>query len=337
MTPSAATREVGVANDPLLRVKDVSIEFSTRRGRLRAVNGVSLELDRGKTLCIVGESGAGKSTGSMAVAGLSPDNASVAGSVTFGGRSLLGMPEEQLCDVRGRKIGVIFQDPSRSLNPVFTIGRQIGETLERHLGMTKRQAKARAIEVLADVGMSDPSLRADQYPHELSGGLKQRAMIAIAIACEPDLLIADEPTTALDVTVQAQVLRLLRKLRDQKGLALILVTHDFGVVAAMADRVAVMYAGRIVEFADAIELFEEPRHPYTAALLESNPRALIESGREDAVLQPIPGSPPDPLMPMTGCSFAARCTRRSEACSVSPDLTQLVGGRSVACWNPLHA
>jgi oligopeptide/dipeptide ABC transporter ATP-binding protein len=233
-------------------------------------------------------------------------------------------------------MGVVFQDPSRSLNPVFTIGRQIGETLQRHLGLTRRQALARAAELLAEVGVNDPNLRITQYPHELSGGLKQRVMIAIAIACEPALLIADEPTTALDVTIQGQVLRLLQKLSDTRGLALILVTHDFGVVAAIADRVAVMYAGRFVEYAEVVELFRHPLHPYTRALLEANPRKALDAEGEAGVLAPIPGSPPNPLDLPVGCSFAPRCSRRFDACNAPPALAVYRPDHAAACWTLSH-
>lgn len=316
----------------LLRVAGLDIAFRTRAGLLSAVKKVSFSLRRGESLGVVGESGSGKSTLSMAIAGLLPTNAQVSGEVMFDGTDLLTRSEHDLSDIRGRRLGVIFQDAGRSLNPVLTIGRQIGEVLQRHMGADRHTARRRAVELLTEVGVNDPELRAKQYPHELSGGLKQRVMIATAIACEPDLLIADEPTTALDVTIQGQVLRLLQRLRAERGLALILVTHDFGVVAAMADRVAVMYAGAIVEYADAVELFHDPRHPYSEALLNANPRRVLDAADEGARLEPIPGSPPNPLDLFSGCSFAPRCPKKHDACSAIPKLAVSRPGHAAACW-----
>ncbi|HVV92183.1 MAG TPA: ABC transporter ATP-binding protein [Hyphomicrobiales bacterium] len=321
---------------PLLRVAGLDVRFGTRRGSLHAVRDVSLKLGRGETLCLVGESGSGKTTLSMALAGLLPDNALVSGSIAFGDREIVGLREGALRAIRGRRIGIVFQDASRSLNPVLTIGYQIAEMLRRHLGMARAEATERAVELLEEVGVNDPRLRLGQYPHELSGGLKQRVMIAIAIACRPELLIADEPTTALDVTVQRQILRLLRRLCSERDLALILVTHDFGVVSAMADQVAVMYNGRIVEYADVFTLFRAPRHPYAAALLATNPRHVLEAAA-GGELRPIPGSPPNPLDHIAGCAFGPRCPRRHERCAVEPPLTSDRSGHAVACWYPSDA
>jgi oligopeptide/dipeptide ABC transporter ATP-binding protein len=317
-----------------VRVAGLDVAFRTRAGLLSAVKNVSFSLRRGESLCVVGESGSGKSTLSMAIAGLLPSNAQVAGEVMFDGVNLLNLSEDDLSDIRGRRLGVVFQDAGRSLNPVLTIGRQIGEVLQRHMGADGRAARRRAVELLVEVGVNDPELRVKQYPHELSGGLKQRVMIATAIACEPDLLIADEPTTALDVTIQGQVLRLLQRLRVERGLSLILVTHDFGVVASMADRVAVMYAGAIVEYADAVELFHDPRHPYSEALLNANPRRVLDAAGEGAKLEPIPGSPPNPLDLFPGCSFAPRCPKKHDACSEIPALVASRPGHDAACWLP---
>jgi peptide/nickel transport system ATP-binding protein len=322
-----------VAVEPVLRVEDLHVDFHTRRGLVRAVQGVSFAIEPGKTLCIVGESGSGKSTMSLGLVGLLPGNARATGRVRLEGDEILGQTETQLEDVRGRRAGVVFQDAARALNPVLTIGRQIGEVLQRHLGMPAAAALARAVELLTEVGVNDPAARIKQYPHQLSGGLKQRVMIAIAIACEPALVIADEPTTALDVSVQGQVLRLLRRLCTERRLALLLVTHDFGVVAAVADDVAVMYAGRVVEYADAVRLFQAPGHPYTRALLAATPRIAVNAAGERATIVPIPGAPPDPLAEPEGCSFAPRCADRFERCVERPSLREGTAGDRAACWH----
>lgn len=317
---------------PLLQVGHLGVGFRTRAGILDAVKDVSFSLSGGETLCLVGESGSGKSTLSIALVGLLPHNAISEGEVDFDGIDILAASEAELSEIRGRRIGVIFQDPGRSLNPVLTIGRQISETLQRHLGMAKRAAWTRAVELLNEVGVNEPLLRVRQYPHELSGGLMQRVMIAIAIACEPELLIADEPTTALDVTIQGQVLRLLQRLCTERGLALILVTHDFGVVAAMAEEVAVMYAGRVVEYSGVVDLFHNARHPYSAALLHANPRRILEAEGEATSLEPIPGTPPNPFELPVGCNFGPRCALRHEACEIRPDLLGVSPGHDAACW-----
>jgi peptide/nickel transport system ATP-binding protein len=321
-----------VAVEPVLRVEDLHVDFHTRRGLVRAVQGVSFAIEPGKTLCIVGESGSGKSTMSLGLVGLLPGNAQTSGRVRLEGDEILGKTETQLEDVRGRRVGIVFQDAARALNPVLTIGRQIGEVLQRHLGLPAAAALARAVELLTEVGVNDPAARIKQYPHQLSGGLKQRVMIAIAIACEPALVIADEPTTALDVSVQGQVLRLLRRLCTERRLALLLVTHDFGVVAAAADDVAVMYAGRVVEYADAVRLFQAPGHPYTRALLAATPRIALNAAGERTKIVPIPGAPPDPLAQPEGCSFAPRCTDRFERCIERPPLRDGTAGDRAACW-----
>lgn len=298
---------------------------------MHAVQGVSLALDAGKTLCVVGESGSGKSTMALAVPGLLPLNAQLSGSVRLLGEELIGTSETLLEDIRGRRIGIVFQDAARALNPVLTIGRQIAEVMQRHLSVPAQVARARAIELLAEVGVNDPLARMKQYPYQLSGGLKQRVMIAIAIACEPQLVIADEPTTALDVSVQGQVLRLLRRLCSDRNLALLLVTHDFGVVSAVADDVAVMYAGRIVEYGAVVPLLRSPQHPYTRALLAASPRIAADGDGSRHAMAPIPGAPPSPLEALLGCSFAPRCGYRFAPCDERPPLRPAESGLA-ACW-----
>jgi peptide/nickel transport system ATP-binding protein len=290
---------------PLLEVADLRVRFAgdNRRDTL-AVDGIGFSLQRGRTLGIVGESGSGKSVTSLAIMGLLPkDTARVAGSVRFDGEELLGAPEGKLRDLRGDRMAMIFQEPMTSLNPSYTIGDQIGEAVVRHRGASKREARARAIEMLRRVRIPSPEQRVDEYPHKLSGGMRQRAMIAMALACDPRLLIADEPTTALDVTIQAQILDLLRDLRAEGEASIILITHDLGVVAELVDEVAVMYAGQIVERAPVEALFSQPQHPYTVGLLGSLPR--LDQKRER--LAAIDGAVPDMTAPPPGCRFAARC------------------------------
>ena len=299
---------------PLLRVRDLRVTFRSRGRRdVRAVDGVNLDVAAGSTVGIVGESGSGKSVTSLAALGLlGKRGVEVSGSVAFDGEDLLRMDEEELRAVRGREIAMIFQDPMSSLNPVLTIGRQITEILERHRDLHGAAARERAAELLEMVGIGDGAGRLRNYPHQLSGGMRQRVMIAMALACEPRLLIADEPTTALDVTISAQILDLLRRLVKETNTALVLITHDLGVVAGMCDQVHVMYSGRIVESADRHALFADPQHPYTNGLLASVPRLDQARG---VPLEPIPGSPSD-LLPWTqGCAFAPRCTRRVEKCT----------------------
>ena len=321
-----------VAAHPLLEVEDLVIDLFTAREAVRPVDGVSYGLDQGETLAIVGESGSGKTVMNLAPLGLMPVGVAVnvQGRVSFDGRDLAGIGNDLLRQLCGKSIGVIFQDPMSALNPARKIGRQIAEVTELHLGHTSAQAEARALDLIKLVGISDPEARMEQYPHELSGGLRQRVMIAISIAAEPKLLIADEPTTALDVTVQAQVLALLKNLQVRLGMALILITHDIGVVAGCAARVAVMYAGRVVEYGPVDQVLVEPQHPYTRGLIDAIPRP------EDAVGAPfrgLPGAPPELAGPVAGCAFAPRCSSAVASCSLDrPALIETGhGGVRAAC------
>src|SRR4051812_27382655 len=305
---------------PLLSVSDLSVTFRARdRGDVHAVDGLSFDVAPGATVGLVGESGCGKSVTSLALIGLLPKRGvEVTGSVKLDGTELLGLPENALREIRGREISMVFQDPLSSLNPVISIGKQVTEVLERHRGMSGEQARDAATELLDRVGIPDPRARLSNYPHQLSGGMRQRALIAMALACRPRLLIADEPTTALDVTIQAQILELLRALVVEEKTALILITHDLGVVAGICEQIHVMYSGRIVESAARHELFARPRHPYTGGLLASVPR--MDQPR-DIPLHPIPGSPRDVLSWKEGCAFAPRCTRRvPESTQGAPEL-----------------
>ena len=317
----------------LLEVRSLTTEFVTRGGVVRAVDGVSWDVAEGETVALVGESGCGKSVSALSVMRLvaAPAGRIVGGQVFFKGRDLLALSEEEMRRVRGREIAMVFQEPMTSLNPVLTIGRQLTEGLEIHLGMTRGDARQRAVEVLATVGIPDAGRRLSQYPHQFSGGMRQRIMIAAALACNPALILADEPTTALDVTIQAQILELMRDLSRRFGVAMLIITHNLGVVARYADRVNVMYAGRIVERGSARDLYRRPRHPYTLGLLRSVPR-LDEPRR--ARLQPIEGQPPDLTRLGPGCAFAPRCTFRVERCRVErPVLAPADGeGHVTACW-----
>jgi oligopeptide/dipeptide ABC transporter ATP-binding protein len=317
----------------LLEVRSLTTEFVTRGGVVRAVDGVSWDVAEGETVALVGESGCGKSVSALSVMRLvaAPAGRVVGGQVFFKGRDLLALSEEEMRRVRGREIAMVFQEPMTSLNPVLTIGRQLTEGLEIHLGMTRGEARQRAAEVLATVGIPDAARRLSQYPHQLSGGMRQRIMIAAALACNPALILADEPTTALDVTIQAQILELMRDLSRRFGVAMLIITHNLGVVARYADRVNVMYAGRIVERGSARDLYRRPRHPYTLGLLRSVPR-LDEPRR--ARLEPIEGQPPDLTRLGAGCAFAPRCTFRVERCRVErPILAPADGeGHVTACW-----
>ena len=326
------------ADTRLLSVRDLRVTFQTRgREAVRAVDGVSLEVEAGQTVGLVGESGCGKSVTSLALLGLLPSRGvKVGGSVELDGRDLLAMPESRLRDIRGRDIAMVFQDPMTSLNPVLTVGRQLTEVLQRHEGLDRRESRRKAVETLDAVGIPAPDRRLKDYPHQLSGGMRQRVMIALALACKPRLLIADEPTTALDVTIQAQILGLLRDLVAWSRTALVMITHDLGVVAGLCETVHVMYAGRIVESAGRRELFARPRHPYTAGLLASVPRLdRARSGR----LQPIAGSPRDTIPWTTGCAFAPRCPNQIDVCTkITPELEPDRGDREhlLRCHNPVE-
>ena len=320
----------------LLDVSELTTHFETPRGRVRAVDGISFALEQGETLGLVGESGCGKSVTARTLMGILPSFARVGGSIVFDGRDLRGMAERQLRALRGPELAMIFQDPTTSLNPTHRIGKQIGESLRHHLGLTSADARKRAVELLREVGIPQADHRVDAFPHELSGGMRQRVAIAIALACEPRLLIADEPTTALDVTIQAEILDLLQRQQRNRRMAMILITHDLGVVAGRCDKVAVMYAGQIVEAAPVKELFRNPRMPYTRALLDSIPRL---DGEPHARLNTIPGRPPDLIAPPTGCRFAARCARAEADCMrTAPVLRSEAEGdaHAFACLHPLE-
>ena len=319
----------------ILEVKDLRTYFYTRDGVVRSVDGVSFSISEGETLAIVGESGCGKSVTSLSLLRLipSPPGKIVSGSVLYHGKDLLKLSDDEMRDIRGDKISMIFQEPMTSLNPVLTVGRQIGEVLELHRHCTKEQAHERILELLKLVNISEPERRINEYPHQLSGGMRQRIMIAMALACDPEILIADEPTTALDVTIQAQILNLIRELRDRTRAAIILITHDLGVVAEMAQRVVVMYAGRKVEEASVFDLFAKPMHPYTLGLLNSMPRLDDSSSKR---LVEIPGMVPSMRTEIVGCAFAPRCSEASERCLIeSPVLQDFGNGHTVACWNPV--
>ncbi len=321
-------------DEPLLEVTDLHTSFRTDRGRVRAVDGVSFTLHRGESLGIVGESGSGKSVLSRTIMGLLPDSAEVSGSVRFAGREVLDLPAEQRRHLWGAEMSMVFQNPLNSLNPVMRIGRQIVEPLRLHLGMDRANAEKTAIRLLRDVHIPEPERRLRQYPHELSGGMRQRVMIAMALACGPTLLIADEPTTALDVTVQAQILQVVNEQRLDRNMSLVLVTHDLGVVAGHTDRVAVMYGGRLVELAPTASLFAEMKMPYTRALVRSIPRLADPSHTR---LDAIPGRPPDLVDAPPGCPFAPRCPDARDRCHTDrPDLvTATDGEHRYACWYPL--
>ncbi|RRR75177.1 MAG: ABC transporter ATP-binding protein [Candidatus Viridilinea halotolerans] len=316
-------------NREILRVEGLKTHFFTEEGVVQAVDGVDFVLRRGETLGIVGESGSGKSVTSLSLLRLvGRPGRIVAGKIIFDGVDLIGVDDEQMRSIRGDRISMIFQQPTTALNPVFRVGDQIIETLTIHQGLQGEEADRRCIELLAMVGLPDPQRRMRQYPHELSGGQCQRVMIAMALACNPELLIADEPTTALDVTIQAQILDLMRALREKIDTAIILITHDMGVVAEMADYVIVMYAGQVVEYAEVKQIFAEPKHPYTIGLLNSMP--VLGEVREELAV--IPGTVPSLINPPTGCRFAARCERRFERCDEAPLLLDVGEGRQVRCW-----
>jgi oligopeptide transport system ATP-binding protein len=314
----------------LLEVKNLRTVFSTYAGEVSALNDVNFDVGYGEAIGIVGESGSGKSVTMLSVMRLLSENGKVKqGDILFDGKNLLQLKEGEMQKLRGNEIGMIFQDPMTSLNPVFTIGDQLIEAILRHNKISKADAKARALEVLGLVGIPNPERRLKQYPHEFSGGMRQRAMIAMSLACEPKLLIADEPTTALDVTIQAQILELMKDLRDKINMAIILITHDLGLVADICERVVVMYGGTIVEKGTTNDIFYNPRHPYTMGLLKCMPRLNMEKER----LNPIDGQPPDMIKPPKGCPFVGRCPNAMEICAVQkPKFKEVSEGHGTACW-----
>jgi peptide/nickel transport system ATP-binding protein len=313
----------------LLDVEDLQTHFRTPDGVNRAVDGVSFQVKEGETLAIVGESGCGKSVTANSILRLIPEPpGKIAGAIRFQGRDLLALPERAMRDIRGNDISMIFQEPMTSLNPVLTIGRQLRETLRLHEGLERRAAEDRAVEMLNLVGIPEARRRLREYPHQLSGGMRQRVMIAMALACDPKLLIADEPTTALDVTIQAQILDLMRRLREESGAAIVLITHDLGVVAEVCDEVVVMYAGQVVERAPVEALFRMPQHPYTVGLLGALPRLDHRRPR----LAAIEGSVPNMSAPPAGCRFQARCPFRIPRCAELPPLADIGGGHLSRCW-----
>lgn len=328
--------------EKVLEVKDLVVEFKTDRGTITAVNGVNFDVFKGKTVGIVGESGSGKSVSALAIMGLipNPPGKVVGGDILFDGKSLLGLEAKELRKIRGNKIAMIFQEPMTSLNPVYTIGNQIEEVLELHQpNLSKKQRAAKAVDMLKLVGIPSPEKRAQEYPHQLSGGMRQRVMIAIALACEPDVLIADEPTTALDVTIQAQILELMKKLQKELGMGIILITHDLGVVAETCDTVSVMYCGQIVETADVKTLFNHPQHPYTKGLMDSIPSFDSTTvGAKKERLQTIEGMVPSLFNLPKGCNFQDRCKHVQDDCRGSkgdPKLEQKAPGHLAACFHPL--
>jgi len=317
--------------DSFLSVRDLRVRFSTEDGIVKAVDGLSFDVERGKTLGIVGESGSGKSVTNLTVLGLhNPKSSTVEGEILLEGQDLVTASEKEMEKLRGNKVAMIFQDPLTALSPYYTVGRQIAEPYMKHTGASKKEARQRAIEMLTKVGIPQPKTRVDDYPHQFSGGMRQRAMIAMALVCDPDLLIADEPTTALDVTVQAQILDLLKDLQQEFGSAIIFITHDLGVISDMADDLLVMYSGRAVERGTVREVLRRPQHPYTWGLLSSMPRL---GGDTSQALNPIPGSPPSLLNPPSGCPFHPRCafTGEVQGDRCSTERPALGEGRAAAC------
>ncbi len=316
----------------LLQVDDLRTQFHTSAGTVRAVDGISYTVDEGETVGIVGESGCGKSVGALSVLRLIPDPPGkiVSGRIRFAGKDLLEMSDDEIREVRGGQIAMVFQEPMTSLNPVLSIGMQLCETMELHLKLTPEQARDRAIELLGLVGISEPERRLKQYPHHLSGGMRQRVMIALALSCKPKLIIADEPTTALDVTIQAQILELMKDLTRRLGVALVIITHNLGVVARYADRVHVMYAGKIVESGSAMDIYHQPVHPYTLGLLRSVPR--MDRPRGDRLI-PIDGQPPDLMREIEGCAYRPRCSYAVARCAHEvPPLEEVASGHASACF-----
>jgi oligopeptide/dipeptide ABC transporter ATP-binding protein len=329
MTTEPVIQNPKFGNQNLLEISDLRVYFHTDDGAVKAVDGVSFSINQGETLGLVGESGCGKSVTAYSILQLAPSPPAhyAGGEIRFQGENLLALNEQKLRRVRGNLISMIFQEPMSSLNPIMTIGRQIMEAILEHQKKTKREARELAIDMLRRVGIPSPEIRFGEYPHQLSGGMKQRAMIAMALVCRPQLLIADEPTTALDVTIQAQILDLLNELRQELGMAMLLITHDLGVVAQTCDRVAVMYAGRVVETAGAVDLFEKPKHPYTHGLFRSLP-TLTEKKQKLAV---IPGAVPSPLDFPSGCRFRTRCSMAQEICKQEPPLREIMPDHFAAC------
>ena len=318
------------AHAPLVEVSGLSVKFISREATVHAVNNISFATHRGEVLCILGESGSGKSVSLRSLLRLLPRHARIEGDVRINGKNVLTMGSRELSELRGGLVSMIFQEPMTALDPVYTIGQQIGETVRRHTGAGRKAARARALELLELVRIPSADRRLDAYPHELSGGLRQRAMIAMALSCDPQLLLADEPTTALDATVQVQVLILLRRLQRELGMGMIFVTHDLGVAAEIADTVAVMYAGRIVETGPVAQVLSQPLHPYTEGLLAST----VHGERKDRDIDAIPGSPPDMRRLPQGCSFAPRCSRRAAGCRIAmPEPRFPTPGRMAACFN----
>lgn len=316
----------------LLEVNDLQVSFDTYAGEVHAVRGVSFDVEEGEALAIVGESGCGKSVTSQSLMRLvqTPPGRYKNGEVLFEGKNLLKLKEKEMQQIRGAKISMIFQDPMTSLNPTMTVGKQITEGLAKHQKLSKAEARGRAVEMLKLVGIPNAEERIDQFPHQFSGGMRQRVMIAIALVCEPKILIADEPTTALDVTIQAQIIDLMKELQQKIGTSIILITHDLGVVADLAQRLVVMYAGQIVEMGTTNEIFYDPKHPYTWGLLTSVPR--LDSDRNNELIA-IPGTPPDLIAPPKGCPFAARCPHAMKVCQEEmPAYTEVSPGHKVACW-----
>ncbi|MBF7082435.1 ABC transporter ATP-binding protein [Desulfallas sp. Bu1-1] len=315
----------------ILEVKDLHTSFFTHLGEVKAVNGVSFAVGPGEVIGIVGESGSGKSVTSLSIINLLPfPGKIVGGSILFAGKELINLPEKEMQKIRGNEISIIFQDPMTSLNPVFTVGNQIMEPLVRHRGLSRDEARQKAIEMLAMVGIPSPEKRINQYPHEFSGGMRQRVMIAMALCCRPKLLIADEPTTALDVTIQAQIIELMKDLRDKTGTSIILITHDLGVVAEVCSRVIVMYAGSIIEQGNRRDIFYRPRHPYTRGLLRSVPGIRAKQKER---LKPIDGQPPDLLNTAAGCPFYPRCEHAMLICAEErPSYTEFSSAHKAACW-----
>lgn len=318
----------------VLDIKELTTQFQTKRGVVTAVDGIDLTLDKGETLGIVGESGCGKSVTALSILGLlpKPSGKIAAGRIFFDGRDLVTLREAEIRHIRGNDISMIFQEPMTSLNPVYTVGFQVQEAIRKHRHMNKREARAEAIKMLGLVGIPEPEARIDDYPHQMSGGMRQRVMIAMALSCHPQIMIADEPTTALDVTIQAQILDLIGRLKEEIGMSVLLITHDLGVVAETSQRVMVMYAGNVVESADVKELFANPAHPYTVSLFKSLPKI----GGRDGALKAIPGVVPSLLNLPKGCAFQKRCFKTESRCQQAPPWREITPGHRVRCWKPVE-